>query len=177
MSFFPNSDSPTFYNGTFVAAKKVVNVKNYYGSPRQQQDAKESGAYGCGVGNDANRFRTVLEGDLVLLREVASDNFDFKERSELLAKLKTTNPFRVRLEKRGAVIRVTRKVHTAEIVGFEPRKFTVVTFDTTGEGGVNGQPNENAVSLLPLFALFGRYTNLLRVRYGGEHTTSLHLKG
>ncbi|KAK1225515.1 hypothetical protein PQX77_011545, partial [Marasmius sp. AFHP31] len=150
MSFFPNSDRPKFYNGTFIAANKVVNVRNYYGPPHQQRDVNEMGAYGCGVGNAVdygnlkNRFRTILEGDLVLLREVASDVFDIKERSELLAKLKTTNPFRVRLEKRGTVTRMMRKVHTAEIVGFEPRKFTVVTFDTTDDGGVDGRPNENA---------------------------------
>ncbi|KAK1221721.1 hypothetical protein PQX77_015476, partial [Marasmius sp. AFHP31] len=96
-------------------------------------------------GNSKNRFGTVLQGNLVLLWEVASDVFDIKERSELLAKLKTTNPFRVRLERRGTVIRVTRKVHTAEIVGFEPRRFTVVTFDTTDEGVVDDRPKENSV--------------------------------
>ncbi|KAK1221717.1 hypothetical protein PQX77_015472 [Marasmius sp. AFHP31] len=151
MSFFPNSDRPKFYNGTFIAANKVVNVRNYYGPPHLQRDVNETGTYECGVenavdyGNIKNRFRTILEGDLVLLREVAFDVFDIKERSDLLAKLKTTNPFRVRLEKRGTVTRMMRKVHTAEIVGFEPRKFTVVTFDTTDDGGVDGRPNENAV--------------------------------
>ncbi|KAJ8094290.1 hypothetical protein PM082_006830 [Marasmius tenuissimus] len=143
MSFFPNSDSPKFYNGTFVAAKKVVNVKNYYGP------SGEGGTSVSEIENstDSDRFRAIIEGDLILLREVTSDIFNSKERSGPkldLAKFKTTNPFRVRLEKRRTITHVVRKVHTAEIVGLEPRKFTVVSFDTTGGVGVDNHPKDNA---------------------------------
>ena len=69
------------------------------------------------------------------------------ERPELLARLKTSNPFRVRLENRAEMTRVVRKVHRAEIVGFEPRKFTVVALDLAMVGVGVGVYKENAVRL------------------------------
>ncbi|KAL0569839.1 hypothetical protein V5O48_012128 [Marasmius crinis-equi] len=133
MSFFPNCNSPVFYNGSFTAADKVINnVNNYYVHPP-------------GPGSK-NRFRTILEGDLIFLREVSSNTFTLTQPPDAsIAKLKTTNPFRVRLERNRMVTRVVRKVHTAEIVGFEPRKFTVVTFDSENGSETAEAPAGNAL--------------------------------
>ncbi|KAJ8074321.1 hypothetical protein PM082_012634 [Marasmius tenuissimus] len=68
-----------------------------------------------------NRYREIFEGDVILRKEVWS-----KDAKVAVRKLSADN---TSSRSREARVKVTRKYHTAEIIGFGDRIFTVVSFE------------------------------------------------
>ncbi|KAJ8093733.1 hypothetical protein PM082_009593 [Marasmius tenuissimus] len=69
------------------------------------------------------RFREVLQGDTIL------HNLVYSGKMEMMIKqhARSTNPFRVRTIKRRVKIR--KRVITAELIGFEGKRFTLVILE------------------------------------------------
>ncbi|KAJ8079749.1 hypothetical protein PM082_016571 [Marasmius tenuissimus] len=74
------------------------------------------------------RFREILQGDIILRSQAYSGSIEM----EIEQKLKSTNPFRPRIEVK--TVKIRTKVFHTELVGYNTCKFTLFTFEPENKG-------------------------------------------
>ncbi|KAL0574646.1 hypothetical protein V5O48_007316 [Marasmius crinis-equi] len=131
--FFSNSshtkigDHPVFQHVSGDAnITNLNNVFNLFHKAHHQSQLSTSLAEDKGV-TLTHAPREIDAGDIILRKEVSSQDFDLSLTAQNSKLLKPTNPFRDRIR----AVRVKKRVYTAEILRRNVRdlKFTVVTFE------------------------------------------------
>ncbi|KAG7091484.1 hypothetical protein E1B28_010515 [Marasmius oreades] len=127
-SFFEGACNVDFSGNTsFTSANTVINNFNY---PEGVSSSRGDGQWFI-LSGGRGRFRLIEMCDINMLQEISSAIVHVPVKSRML---KSTNPFRGRLESRRATVKIRRRVQSAEIVQFGDQRFTVVSFEPEGEG-------------------------------------------
>ncbi|KAK1215748.1 hypothetical protein PQX77_021637 [Marasmius sp. AFHP31] len=130
-SFFDHTLKPTLFHPSFVAA----NVINNYAYP-ERPDTSNQGQSTSLIERPSSqldpRLRTVNIEDIILRKEVSSKVIDVMTKPREKGRVfRITNPFRARVirQRQAKFSRARRTIHTAEIMQFGDRTFTVVQLE------------------------------------------------
>ncbi|KAG7091572.1 hypothetical protein E1B28_010595 [Marasmius oreades] len=128
--FFEGASHMQFYGGqSFTNANNIINNYNY---PTRAE--LEPGSSSCRRDDGqwltlrgGQRLRRIDMCDTLILREVSSETLCVS------VKLKPTNPFRNRVKD---VVKIRKRVQSAEIVEYRDRQFTVISLEPEDDGDV-----------------------------------------
>ncbi|KAG7091556.1 hypothetical protein E1B28_010584 [Marasmius oreades] len=130
--FFEGAHHMQFYGGqSFANANTIIN--KYYNYPAARAES-EPGLSSCRREDDqwltlhgGQRLRRIDMCDILILCEISSETHCVS------VKLKSTNPFRNRVKN---VVKIRKRVQSAEIIEYGDRRFTVVSLEPEDERDV-----------------------------------------